>query len=1662
MEAPREHRRTGVANTQRRSSHTTGKHAAPKPQRHRTHSYRSQATTDLHWRRSTGEHRAPTNTASHKLEGAATANDTLGRRLLASSLHRLTTEDQQRGLQTTHSERKTPHPPPPTETEIDTHRRHSQKKQSETLEQTNTTPNNRSGRQRSCIQTLVLFIITVSYTLLSTGQALQIHKTNPKAHLPYTPPLYAHALQRQSEQTPPQVPQEPPKALHRQPKQPPPQVSQAPPDDAATWSGKIPRGNYHTHRSPLAPYRINNTSTNHTSPSVPVPVTTPQRYHKTLTPKSPYYSTSQPPSLHIHTADTQNDIWYHRRPHTKHHPHKDHTATKAHTEILTQSHCRTSALQSLPYQHDSPQIGAPHTSRTTHKPNTKPIHTTTQPKAKLRHPHTTQTHTSAMQPHPQTKQTTHPKPKTPPIPNTLPAPCARTLHRQRKQPPPKSTQDSSKDAEIRSDTDPRERRITNRALSTLYQIRHTSRTSSTSTHQTPGAHTITTQKRTRNISHTAGPQKWVISPKTLPPSPQQPDQHNRYPAATTGPPILHTKPIQENPHSLPTTRPAETTPMTHPHLPKKPPKQRKQHTSRNLTLSRRQSHLNILKKHPKKGGQHTQHYSAQLQLQARISKNTHTTHNHQKLANTTNTNSQHTTQTPCTTGQNTHTYPQFNIRTHLHKPPSTKKHNNHLSHHSHIPQHTLSYIISPSPTQNTPPLSAPIPLHLPAHSNLPNHPRTLPSPPFDHDCKRQIEDEDRHRQLHTSYSRRRRPHSQAHRPPTDRRHHQTRHHDTKTRKQQRHLGTTETDTDPAELHRARVSQTGHNNLVHIQRPPTPATTTPTTNTIRPTSTHGNNHSDSKVRHTPLSHTLSKVESIPTAPPWSQTAIEHQKHTRLPPSTSHTLIPLRLPGTDAHTPDQLRTPKVDHDSDGQPPDTTPARDTQPPPNADQHHNHKDRHPTTKQTRDTRDRYERAVTTTTNPHQPYTERNSHHQAHMEQPNYQASTLMDQYSEFRQQALLKPSTSHESQPPQRDFGTDEDLDMDAQLENVSPERGGSSLQVSLGEDSIQVAQETPWRSIQIGESTPPTLPYRNPRTENASESQNTKRRKAADYSATSTPTLPSKSKPPLTHPRSKRLTSLGIDMIGQIWPGFHMQEALLTQKGKKELHENRTDEEFKATGTPTTEIYEFRTLRRAFPRTKQILYPVERPDAVPGQHLHFTQIPMYERTSQDTGLTEGFHITIRFDGDYKKLSRKEVKSACMERLKLMGIPLGSIYSNPIDIGINTVTRNWAGFIKIHLQNPKRDGLALLRGERAFVMSMGDGEQVIGKVEKGFELITKAKNMRVHLKGDSLRNNKAIDILRTLMSEAYYEGREIEILSLTKPDEEKDFAFITLTTEEAREDVLNNGLTYRSERLKVSTPKDKDMGNSSELRISTTLVANNLPQRESQSTITQALKRLFGEDNISGITFGHTSNQADDRQAGWCHIQCLNAAVYTKWLRRSTYILGRRVDFIPHKGSMDGTTPNPMAIRLAHVPIREAIAQQVQAMSNTAASSPLVSEKFFTKTIKELVETVDGKLTTLTNNINLNTDKRVEASTDTLKTHATHIHNIMSAMAMEFQQSNNRIHNIMQTLAATSPEPPHGNIARLPQAPSTSNAHQLTPPGFHHRSPSSSTHKDQQYLNE
>ena len=62
-----------------------------------------------------------------------------------------------------------------------------------------------------------------------------------------------------------------------------------------------------------------------------------------------------------------------------------------------------------------------------------------------------------------------------------------------------------------------------------------------------------------------------------------------------------------------------------------------------------------------------------------------------------------------------------------------------------------------------------------------------------------------------------------------------------------------------------------------------------------------------------------------------------------------------------------------------------------------------------------------------------------------------------------------------------------------------------------------------------------------------------------------------------------------------------------------------------------------------------------------------------------------------------------------------------------------------------------------------------------------------------------------------------------------------------------------------------------------------------------------------------------------------------------------------------------------------------------------------------------MDKKLATLANTINLNMDMRVEASMETIKAHTINIQSFIYPMAMEYQQSSQRMQTIMHNLVVS-----------------------------------------------
>ena len=89
--------------------------------------------------------------------------------------------------------------------------------------------------------------------------------------------------------------------------------------------------------------------------------------------------------------------------------------------------------------------------------------------------------------------------------------------------------------------------------------------------------------------------------------------------------------------------------------------------------------------------------------------------------------------------------------------------------------------------------------------------------------------------------------------------------------------------------------------------------------------------------------------------------------------------------------------------------------------------------------------------------------------------------------------------------------------------------------------------------------------------------------------------------------------------------------------------------------------------------------------------------------------------------------------------------------------------------------------------------------KLKNGFELVTHVQNLRLHIKGDTLRDPIAHNIFNTLVRESYYRGQQLEFLTLTKPEILKTYTFLTLAGVEAKDSFIEYGPLYNNEKLKV-----------------------------------------------------------------------------------------------------------------------------------------------------------------------------------------------------------------------------------------------------------------------
>lgn len=177
-------------------------------------------------------------------------------------------------------------------------------------------------------------------------------------------------------------------------------------------------------------------------------------------------------------------------------------------------------------------------------------------------------------------------------------------------------------------------------------------------------------------------------------------------------------------------------------------------------------------------------------------------------------------------------------------------------------------------------------------------------------------------------------------------------------------------------------------------------------------------------------------------------------------------------------------------------------------------------------------------------------------------------------------------------------------------------------------------------------------------------------------------------------------------------------------------------------------------------------------------------------------------------------------------------------------------------------------------------------------------------------------------------------------------------------------------------SPPTNSTTRNTSADALTTTLIVKGLPLLYAQNQVSLAIHRLLGAQNVIAIYFANALDDNLGRHEGSATIRCLNASVYSRWCNKlAVPLLGKMVDFTPHKFSLSGAKPNAAARAHDTRPTREVIADEISAFQNQLA--PALSLPQLEAMFQKVETQIEARLEGLQGNINAHTTHTVEAST-------------------------------------------------------------------------------------
>ena len=354
----------------------------------------------------------------------------------------------------------------------------------------------------------------------------------------------------------------------------------------------------------------------------------------------------------------------------------------------------------------------------------------------------------------------------------------------------------------------------------------------------------------------------------------------------------------------------------------------------------------------------------------------------------------------------------------------------------------------------------------------------------------------------------------------------------------------------------------------------------------------------------------------------------------------------------------------------------------------------------------------------------------------------------------------------------------------------------------------------------------------------------------------------------------------------------------------------------------------------------------DGKEGRHFNLTQVP-FDAEIDENGFSLDYQIAIAFELCDRNLTRDEIYAKTEARLEKMNIQLGEVLGEPIAILCFHGSKRWSGTIKLYLKNPLKDGNDLLLGIRSFILKLDNISYCRGKVFKSFDSMAIASLLSVKISSPTLKDKKWFQLHEEIVNDSFKRGYEFKVTNVQKYDN-AEFAWIKTPSPDQAKKIKTYKISFFNEIMEVNFASTEKLSEDDKARKNAVvLIAKNLNKTKTTTKLEEGINKLFGEGNVAGIFF----RLEKGKHVGTCNVQCLNAAVYKKYVKQNHLIFGKYVEFSPHPKSLDGIdAPSPIELtRLGFSDVNTALANTIQAMEN--APSKGYTKADLSKMVEEAV---------------------------------------------------------------------------------------------------------------